>query len=378
MGMTDPETELKTVLAHYDLGILDQSERDERGMVNTSYIIDLQKDGVAVRYFLRRYQSGIRQEEIVFEHALIDHLAARGTCPVARVHRARNGASFIQLDVAGAAYYALFDYLPGEDRYTWVNPRCSLHEIRAAGALLAQFHSDVATLKAPGRRAEPKIVDLLPLIENAWSECLARSTGNSFDRYAAQHDRLVRDSLAEVAGVLRRATGDLPEVIIHSDYHPGNLRFLEDEISGLVDFDWAKVDLRSFDVALAVWYFCVSWQGSADGHLRIGAARTFLGAYQTRLMQGAELAPLSRTELDALPHLIAASNLYVLYWGLRDYLSKPVDPQEYLVYLRHSTRFARWFEGPSNRASLRAMLTAPPRPKSGSRERGGRSQAEGS
>ena len=376
--MIDPAAELKAVLDHYDLGVLNRTEKDQRGMVNTSYIIDLQKDGVPARYFLRRYKAEIRREEIVFEHALIDHLTARGNCPVARVHRARDGESFIRLDVAGDAYYAIFDYLPGEDRYTWVNPRCTSRELTAAGALLAQFHSDVATLKAPGRRAEAKIVDLPSVIESAWSECLARSTGNPFDRCAARNNRLVRDSLADAAGVLRRAGGDLPEVIIHSDYHPGNLRFLGHEISGLVDFDWAKVDLRSFDIALAVWYFCVSWQGSADGHLRMGAARTFLSAYQTRLMQAAELAPMSRAELAVLPHMISASNVYVLYWGLRDYLSKPVDPQEYLVYLRHNIGFARWFKDPSHLASLRAMLTALPRPNRASSVTGGKDPAGGS
>jgi homoserine kinase type II len=365
MVMIDPATELKAVLACYDLGSLRESEKDERGTVNTSYVIDLQKDGVPGRYFLRRYKPGIGREEIVFEHALIDHLTARGTCPVARVHRARDGASFVQLDVAGSAYYAIFDYLPGEDRYTWVDPRCTPGELRAAGSLLAQFHSDVATLKAPGRRAEPKIVDLLPVIEGAWSECLARSTGNAFDRYAALHDHLVRSSLGEAAGVLLLEGGGLPEVIVHSDYHPGNLRFRGREISGLVDFDWAKVDLRSFDVALAVWYFCVSWQANADGRLRLQAARSFLEAYQAKLLSGADLAPMSRGELAILPRLVSASNLYVLYWGLRDYLSKPVDPQEYLVYLRHSIRFARWFKDPSHRAGLRAMLAELPRPRAG-------------
>jgi homoserine kinase type II len=360
--MSDPATELNAVLAHYDLGSLHRTEKDQRGTVNTSYVIDLKKDGVPARYFLRRYKAEIRPEEIVFEHALIDHLAARGNCPVARVHRTRDGASFIELSVAGRAYYAIFDYLPGEDRYTWVNPRCTSRELRAAGSLLAQFHSDVATLKAPGWRAEAKILDLLPVIENAWSQCLARSTGNPFGLCAARSDGLVRDSLADAAGVLRREAVDLPEDTIHSDYHPGNLRFLGEEISGLVDFDWAKVDLRSFDVALAVWYFCVSWQGSADGHPRMGAAREFLSAYQARLMQKADLAPVSRAELAALPHLMSASNMYVLYWGLRDYLSKPIDPQEYLVYLRHSIGFARWFKDPSHRADLRAMLMELPRP----------------
>jgi len=364
---TDSANELREVLAQYNLGTLLASDRDERGTVNTSFFIDLQKDGAPRRYFLRRYKPGIRPEEIVFEHALIDHLSARGSCPVARVHRTRSGATYLRLgSPAGeSAYYAVFDYLPGEDRYTWVDPRCTARELRGAGRLLAQFHSDVASLKAPGRRAEPKIAELLPVIGGAWAECLARSSGNAFDRFAVAHDVTVRESLAEAERVLGRAADQLPEVIVHSDYHPGNLRFTGQEISGLVDFDWAKVDLRAFDVGLAVWYFCVSWQGRADGSVRLGAARAFLEGYQRRLIEGADIAPLSAAELAILPHLISAGNLYVLYWGLRDYLSKPVDPQEYLIYLRHSIACARWFEDPGHRASLIELLRALPAPGAG-------------
>lgn len=359
---TDSANELREVLGHYDLGTLLKSARDERGTVNTSFVIDLDKDGAPKRFFLRRYKAGIRPEEIVFEHALIDHLTARGSCPVARVHRTRSGASYLRLGSPAAenTFYALFDYLPGEDRYTWVDPRCTVHELRGAGRLLAQFHSDVASLKAPGRRAEPKITELLTVIGGAWEECLARSGTTAFDRFAALHDRTIRVGLEEVARVLGRAVGQLPEVIVHSDYHPGNLRFMGNEISGLVDFDWAKVDLRAFDVGLAVWYFCVSWQTGSDGRLRLGATRAFLEGYQRRLIEGTEIAPLSAAELEILPHLISAGNLYVLYWGLRDYLRKPVDPQEYLIYLRHSIAFADWFEEPRHRASLTDALRALP------------------
>ncbi len=160
---TDSANELREVLGHYDLGTLLKSERDERGTVNTSFVIDLEKGGAPKRFFLRRYKAGIRPEEIVFEHALIDHLTARGSCPVARVHRTRSGASYLRVGSPSGegTFYAVFDYLPGEDRYTWVDPRCTAHELRGAGRLLAQFHSDVASLKAPGRRAEPKITELL-------------------------------------------------------------------------------------------------------------------------------------------------------------------------------------------------------------------------
>jgi homoserine kinase type II len=150
--------------------------------------------------------------------------------------------------------------------------------------------------------------------------------------------------------------GSLPEVVIHSDYHPGNLVFDGEEICGLVDFDWSKIDLRAFDVALALWYFCTSWGDIQDGEFRIGDARPFLVAYQHSLPSGSRLPPLSATELGFLPHLINAANIYVLYWSLRDYFGKDVDPEEYLVYLRHAASFIRWQETPANRRALAEML----------------------
>jgi homoserine kinase type II len=351
--MGDPMTDLNAVLAHYDLGVLQGIEKDQRGTVNTSFFIDTVKDARRCRYFLRRYRPGIQRHELRFEHALINHLSARGGCPVARVHMTRQGETVLEHN---GAFYAVFDYLPGEDRYTWVDPRCTSHELRAAGRLLAQFHSDVAGFRAPGHREEPRILRLFNVMAREWERACRRPATDAYMRYVLKHADEVRRSVAATSDILRRSAGGLPKVIVHSDYHPGNLKFEGAEISGLVDFDWAKVDVRAFDVALAVWYFCASWEGAADGRLRLGEVRTFLGGYQDRLREPAAISPLSATELAALPDLINAGSLYILYWGLRDYASKPVDPEEYLVYLRHSVQTSRWLSRPANRRRLSAIL----------------------
>jgi homoserine kinase type II len=353
--MSDPAIDLKLVLEHYDLGMLQESERDRRGTVNTSFFIDTIKDGRCGRYFLRRYRTGILRDEIRFEHALIHHLSAQGGCPIARVHATRRGETVVEHN---GAFYAVFDYLPGQDRYTWVRPRCTLHELRAAGRLLAQFHSDVATFRAPGHREEPRILRLFNIIAREWERACRQPAEDAFLRYVHDHADVVRRSLAETAQALRRSAGGLPMVIVHADYHPGNLKFQGEEISGLVDFDWAKVDLRAFDVALAVWYFCASWEGGADGRLRLGEVRTFLKGYQDRLCEPAAIAPLSAAEMAVLSDLVNAGSLYILYWGLRDYTSKPVDPEEYLIYLRHSVQTSRWLSRPANRRRLAAVLRA--------------------
>ena len=351
--MKDAAAELRAVLAAYDVGELQASARDLRGTVNTSFFVDTLKDGRRSRHFLRRYKPTILRDEIRFEHALIQHLTDRGQCPVARVHPTREGSTVVE---RGGAFYALFDYLPGEDRYTWVRPRCSPAELSAAGRLLAQFHSDVATFRPTGHREEPRILRLLTVMAREWDRACLRQGSDAYLRYVHSHADDVRRWLAEVSSALRRSARGLPKVINHSDYHPGNLKFVGAQISGLVDFDWAKVDLRAFDVALATWYFCASWESPADGRLRLREAEAFLRGYQDRLREPAAIPPLSPAEMAVLPDLIHAGSLYILYWGLRDYLSKPVDPEEYLVYLRHSVNTTRWLGRPENRRRLAGML----------------------
>ncbi len=353
--------DLTRVLSHYDLGELQSQSRDLRGTVNTSFVVELLKDGRRTTYFLRRYRQGIAEEEIRFEHALIQHVSQMGLCPIARVHPTQQGSSYLRLAQATAgqstAYFALFDFLPGEDRYTWVGPRCTRRELQSAGALLARFHDAVRGFRPPGRRIESRILDLLPEIAQKWAAAPSLSKGTRFDECVDRNCVELGACIDGTVAALKSAGArDLPELVIHSDYHPGNLKFVGEEISGLVDFDWAKLDLRAFDVSLALWYFCASWEAGRDGAIRLEDLQAFVSSYQGALGGPSQLPPLSEPELRMVPDLIQAGNVYVLYWTMRDYYSKPVDPAEYCVYLEHSLYSARWLLSPGNRSRLEAAL----------------------
>jgi len=364
--MQDSPAELIQVLSNYDLGELIHHDRDRRGTVNVSYVIETVREGQRRKFFLRKYKRGVRRDEILFEHSLVEHVARQGACPVARLHPTRRGQTFLHWPEsegdAEGAFYAVFDFLPGQDRYTWVGPRLSDAELRSAGKLLARFHSAASTLRPRGKRAEPKIRDLLKIIGSQWEEGRAKPKGTAFDDFLTRNFSLVRRAITTTSAALSRPTArGFPEVFIHCDYHPGNLKFEGPEITGLVDFDWSKIDMRAFDVGLALWYFCVSWEGRSDGRLRLSDARVFLMAYQQALFSQPALAPLSAAEIRGLPHMLMAGNIYVLYWTLRDYFGKDVDPEEYLVYLRHGVAFTRWFASRANRGRLKRMLESIPR-----------------
>ncbi len=352
--------ELREILAHYDLGELVDCQKNERCFVNTSYEICMLAAGERKRFFLRKYKPGIGEEELRFEHSLIEHLVEAGA-PVARIHHTTSGESFFHgLDAAGngpGAFYTVFDFLPGEDRFTWVDPRLTDAQLRSSAAVLAALHLHAGSFVPKGRRIEPKILELLPVIAETWSGCPGRSKGTILDDRIKQHLDIVRGNInATLAAMQEAEAQDLPEMVIHCDYHPGNLKFSGESVSGVFDFDWSKVDLRVFDLGLAIWYFCASWEGSVDGSLRLDAAATFLHAYQQSLALHPEAVTLGPREAHYLPIMINAGNLYVLHWTILDYFEKDVDLAQYLVFLDHSLNFVRWYSQPSNCHALEEMI----------------------
>jgi len=355
-------SEIKDILANYDLGDLHTFERNDRGYVNTSYAIETLKMGVSQKYFMRRYKSGTQEVEVEFEHAVINHLLNKNFGLVAKLYTTKQGSTFCKKyeaeDVERPIFYSIFQYLAGEDKYTCVDPRCSLLEIKNSAEVLAEFHSAVLDLSPKGQRFEPRILDLLPQIRKTAIKSVQLSKNTIFDDYLQENLPLILSSCTAAEQFFTdQHTSTWPQFVIHCDFHPGNLKFEGERVVGLFDFDWSKIDLRCFDVALAIWYFFTSWKGAEDGILRLDESRVFLDKYQTTMRNLPEHHPLIQGELQDLPMMINLGNLYVLNWAVTDFYTKDVDPEEYLIWLRHCVKFTRW-SGDSGYDQMQKVLTS--------------------
>ena len=352
------------VANHYAVGELVDCRRLSLGYVNVSYVIETATDGERKKYFLREYKRGIREEEIVFEHSVIEHLVSKGFDLVAGVIATRDGMTFVKRFEGGdgevekgPVFYALFDFLPGEDRYTWVNPTCNDEELANAASVLARFHIAVSDLIPAGKRYEPKILHMLPIIAENVERGAGRGGRTEFDAYLRGNLDLILENINHTLQAIdEKAYESIVHQVIHCDYHPGNLKFQDSQITGLFDFDWSKVDARCFDLALAITYFCTAWEGERDGHLDLRKAALFLRAYRNALESSSEVRPLNEIELKLLPWMISASNIYVLNWTVEDFYGREADPNEYLIYLRHGVRMMRWLEDDRNRDQLQRMI----------------------
>lgn len=354
-------SELLMILERYNLGDLIGFYPDERGTVNTSFTIETQKNNQRKKYFFRRYKKGIDTSELLFEHSIISHLISKGFNIVARVIPTRDGGSFVHIKDEGAnndgVFYAIFDFMPGEDRYTWIDPICSASEIASAATVLANFHKTLYGFSPSGARQEQRIMDLLPVLYERLDQCASRARGGVFDAYFQDNLPAIRQNLLQTRDSLEGCLVErCVELVIHCDYHPGNLKFSNEHVVALFDLDWSKIEYRCFDVALAIYYFFTSWQASRDGELRVEEVRLFLETYQNATVGDTKPGPLTMVELRCLPDMIAAANLYVLNWTILDYINKDVDPAEYRVYLEHGVKTILWMEDNHHQSLLRAVI----------------------
>jgi homoserine kinase type II len=262
------------------------------------------------------------------------------------VHCTIDGDSYVvrePKDFSQPVYYALFDFLEGEDRYTWIDPQLSRTEVIAAAEVLAKFHHAIAGFNPPGRRVEPTILELLPQIAQNLKLVETISKDSIFDDVLSENlDLLLDDCSSMQAYCANLDWSTAPEMVVHCDFHPGNLKFSDQQVVGLFDFDWSKIDLRCFDVGLAIWYL-THWKGDLDGILRFAESLQFLRTYQETLYGLSNLEPLSEFELQHLPVMINLGNLFILNWTVTDFYATLADPDEYIVYLQHSIKFSHWF-----------------------------------
>jgi len=335
---------------YYDIGRLIQIKKLDRGYVNESFLIDTEKSEKRFRYFLRKYKRGIREEEVKFEHSIIKHLMARNFTLAASIIKRVDGLTYVKEekeidDEIEEIYFAIFEFLNGEDKYTWDNPLCTEKELESSARVLAKYHSNIYDLKPEGRRYEPKILELLPTISGDLMKYAKRAGTTKFDAYFFKNLDHILSVIDETLSQFHSgAYSNLLQLAIHCDFHPGNLKFENEEVIGMFDFDWSKIDVRIFDVALAIVYFCSTWEGKEDGDLLLDRVDRFISAYQSEAAKQDTVGAMNGNEMDFLPVMIKAANLYVLNWDVDDFYIKKQNPYEYLIYLQHNVRLMRWIE----------------------------------
>lgn len=326
----------------YDIGTVTDVQEIFGGFTNRSFRIQVCREGGKGTYLARKYKENTAAEEILFEHALINHTIQNGLTIGAGIVKNRQGSTYVQAPKSNCTF-AIYEYLEGEDKYTWNTPDLSDTEYQNAARVLAVFHNAVRNFDPMGlQRKEPPILKLWPTFPEKFKKLAKQNRPGKLVPYFREQLPSILDIITINPFGMAEAVG-MPVIPTHYDYHPGNLKWAGEEVVGIFDFDWTKIDLRLFDVCMAVVYFCSSWVGNRDGELRMDKCGIFLRSYQHRLKELNGLESVSPAEREAFPKMLAIANIYLLHWGVSTFLEREeARDDEYQTFLKHSVRVMRW------------------------------------
>jgi len=275
LSRTIDEDELRGVLSHYAIGSLIAPPESGGGTANANMTLRT----ASGRWFLKRRNPKYAQRNFVaFDHRLMEHLAPFGVGTPLAV-RTRQGERWLEL---GGAVYELFPYQPGGP-----HDRHSLTQLASAGRRLAAFHQAVESFRPPPGKEWPRyqnprlIREGISAIE---ADLRKRLSSGDFDYLMTQVARLER----EFPDARYHA---LPKLVVHGDYHPGNLKFLNDEVSGIFDLDWATVQPRVLDLADGIFLFAGERARDIDASDIVSLTQTWMPSIErARVFMEAYLA----------------------------------------------------------------------------------------
>ena len=144
---------------------------------------------------------------------------------------------------------------------------------------------------------------------------------------------LIEDSLKDC---LEKWPTHLPKGIIHGDLFPDNVFFLNNKVSGVIDFYFSCVDIKIYEIAIVINAWCF------DQHNTLNIEKV------KNLIKGFTLHNnLTKDEIFSLNILAKGASLRFLITRLFDWYNTPEnsyvkrkDPQEYidkLLYFNSNT-----------------------------------------
>jgi homoserine kinase type II len=298
------DADLAHFLAGYDLGQVLALKGIAEGVENSNFFLHTERG----YFILTLYEKRVADGDLPFFLGLMEHLASHGlSCP--QPVKNRHGGALGKLSGRPAA---LVTFLEGMCRR---NP--SVRCCAAVGSALGRLHRTSASFA--DKRPNSMGLEAWPIL---------------FEDARPRASELQPGLAAEIAKELeflgRNWPRHLPHGVIHADLFPDNVLFLDDEVSGIIDFYFACTDQLAYDVAICLNAWCFE----PDGSYNITKGLAFFSAYEA-------VRSFTSTEREAFLVLARGAALRFTLTRLVDWLNVPAnalvhpkDPREYMKKLR--------------------------------------------
>jgi len=237
--------ELKIWLQDYAFDNLTDYQGIKSGITNTNYFLMTAHD----RFVLTLFEKNTI-EDLPYFVDLMSHLATHSfLCPKPILKKNGTALSILKNKPA-----LIVTCLKGKEV---TNPE--VNHCKAVGKSLAELHVKSANFEAQHQNTR----DL------SW---IKKTAETLFNELPQDESKLLKEEIL----YQEKQNYKLPKSTIHGDLFKDNVLFLNDEVSGFIDFYYACTDYLILDVAIAVNDWCVNSDGSFD-ESRLNA---FLDAYK--------------------------------------------------------------------------------------------------
>lgn len=294
------EPELRTFLENYELGELVEYRGITAGIENSNFFVSTDQGRFVLTLFEKH-----TAEEMPYYLNLMAHLAERDI-PCPHPLPDTSGAYLRTLNGKPAA---LVQRLEGANPDTPTTAQC-----RAVGAVLGRLH--LAATDYGARR------------NNDRGPQWWREASRTVMPKLSEEDAALLAEEVRFQGLYRFE--DLPRGVIHADLFRDNAMFIDERLTGIIDFYYACDDVLLYDLAI-----CANdWCSRTDGGLDWGRLEALLRAYH-------EQRPMQALERGAWPVMLRAaalrfwlSRLWDLHFPREGEITHTHDPDVFKHVLR--------------------------------------------
>ena len=238
--------ELLTILKNYNLK-LKLYKPFKTGYVQTNILLTTNKGKYVLRYYEHR-----SKEYVVFEIDILNYFHKHNypcAMPVKNIQ-----GKFIGKHKG--KYYVLYNYIPG--RHLKKLNKAQFHELVKHSALLHNISIDY----------KPKFYQYR---ESKSKEFILKTAKQE----AQKSKKIMRYTFIKKRLKLLQLPNKLPKGIIHGDFDKANIKFKEDKITGILDFDDACYTFLVYDIGMLILY----WAWFYYKKLKLDIAREIIAIY---------------------------------------------------------------------------------------------------
>ncbi len=294
--------EILGILENYSLGKLKDYQGIKDGIENTNYLIITEKKKIILTIFESR--SELSEIPKIFD--LLNHLNKNGiNCPKPILNKKEK-----LLNSFKEKKYSLFNFLEGTTKKTYDKDHCF-----NVGNILGKIHLINLNFK-------------YKIKNNFGHNSLKSLFDSSFTDSKNKFEYLNKIISDEISYLNSNWPKNLPKSTIHADFFPDNVFFLNQKITGVIDFYFSCYDFMAFDLAIAINAWCFD------------KSKFNKSKFQSLIQGYEEIRPLAGDEKKKFNTLLRAASLrflltriYDSIYGKQNPYLKKKDPAEYFNIL---------------------------------------------